>query len=132
MLAEERVLSGADVTIAGHCGLPFVADVDGHTWFNPGVIGMPANDGSPDGWYGLVEPRREGLALSTHRLAYDHAGASRALLGAGFANPYARALATGLWPSLDVLPETERLATGKPIAPVAVIARRRERLTAAE
>ena len=40
-----------DAVVAGHCGLPFSARVDGRLWHNPGVVGLPANDGRPDVWY---------------------------------------------------------------------------------
>ncbi len=110
--------SGADVTVAGHCGLPFVARSGPLTWFNPGVIGMPANDGTPGVWYGLIQGLGEGgVELSTHRLDYDHLGAAAAMRRCGHANGYARTLVTGLWPSLDVLPEAERAGAGRPLAP---------------
>ena len=46
VLAEELERAGADVIIAGHAGVPFIERVGRRTWFNPGVIGMPANDGT--------------------------------------------------------------------------------------
>lgn len=111
-LEEEVAQAGADVVLAGHCGLPFVAQVGRQTWFNAGVIGMPANDGTTDVWYGLVSPAAAGVALSTHRLGYDHAGAAAAMRRFGHANGYARTLLTGRWPSLDVLPANERTHSG--------------------
>ena len=54
VLAEELARSGADIVIAGHAGVPFIEKVGNGVWFNPGVIGMPANDGTPDIWYGLI------------------------------------------------------------------------------
>ncbi len=119
-IAEECQQSGADVTISGHCGVPFVARAGRRTWFNAGVIGMPANDGTPDVWYGLITRNDEGVQLSTHRLAYDHQGAAAAMRRSGHANGYARTLVTGLWPSLDILPEAERAATGVRIRPRAL------------
>jgi predicted phosphodiesterase len=110
VLAEEVVRAGADVVIAGHAGIPFAARVDGHLWFNPGVIGMPANDGTTEVWYGLIRAIGGELLLSTHRLAYDHHGAAAAMRRSGHANGYARTLITGLWPSLDILPPAEREA----------------------
>lgn len=113
-LEVEVAAAGVDVVIGGHCGIPFAhvfAD-GGKAWLNPGVIGMPANDGTPDGWYGVLELASDGVTFSTHRLAYDVAGAAAAMRRAGHANGYARALITGRWPSLDVLPEPERAATG--------------------
>ena len=66
VLAEECKAAGSDIVIAGHAGLPFVAKSGGRTWFNPGVIGMPANDGTPGVWYGLVTPNGEGV--TDHRI----------------------------------------------------------------
>lgn len=113
-LAVEAGAAGSDVVIAGHCGLPFIARTGGRTWFNAGVIGMPANDGSADVWFGLIEPlkERQGVRLSLHRLAYDHMRAAAALRRMRFADGYARTLIDGLWPSMDVLPETERQQRG--------------------
>jgi predicted phosphodiesterase len=114
-LAEEVSFAGADVIIAGHSGIPFVARVGRRVWFNPGVIGMPANDGTADVWYGLVRAIDGGLLLSMHRLQYDHHSAAAAMRRSGHANGYARTLITGLWPSLDILPPAEREAAGKRI-----------------
>jgi predicted phosphodiesterase len=121
VIAEELAATSASLVIAGHCGIPFIARSAGKVWLNPGVIGMPANDGTPDGWYGLVMVTHDGaLRLSTHRLAHDHAGAARSLRSAHYADAYAEALETGLWPSLDVLPPAERAATGRPLQELTV------------
>jgi predicted phosphodiesterase len=113
-LAREAVLADADVIIAGHSGLPFTARIGPALWFNPGVIGMPANDGTPDFWYGLITPDPDSgsLTFATRRLSYDHHAAAAGLRRQGHANGYARTFVTGLWPSLDMLPEAERAATG--------------------
>ncbi len=132
VLAGECRDAASDVIIAGHAGLPFIARASAMeasltgagiahtgrpTWFNPGVIGMPANDGTPDVWYGLVTAGAHGITLSSHRLAYDYRAASASMRRFGYANGYARALVTGLWPSLDILPEAERDMTGKRLRP---------------
>ncbi|MBU1209781.1 MAG: metallophosphatase family protein [Alphaproteobacteria bacterium] len=116
--ASELDEAAADFVISGHCGIPFVQHVGKRIWFNPGVIGMPANDGTADGWYGLIEgtPDYGGLRFSVRRLGYDAIGAAAALGLSGHANGYAEALLSGLWPSLDVLPAKERAATGQRIA----------------
>lgn len=116
-IATEWRDAGADIVIAGHCGIPFASRVGRGAWFNPGVIGMPANDGTTDSWYGLVAPVDGGLALSLHRLAYDHQAAAAAMRRSGHANEYARTLVTGIWPSFDVLPPAETAATGKRLRP---------------
>lgn len=115
VLTEELALAGADVVLAGHAGLPFIARAGSQTWFNPGVIGMPANTGTPDVWYGLMRAEAGAIVLSTRRLAYDHHTAAAAMRRHGHANGYARTLVTGLWPSLDILPPAERAATGRSI-----------------
>jgi predicted phosphodiesterase len=117
VLAEEMASADADVVVCGHSGLPFIDKIGRGVWFNPGVIGMPANDGTPDVWYGLIRIEDDRVVLSTHRLGYDHMAAAAAMRRFGHANGYARSLITGLWPSLDVLPPTEAAATGKKIRP---------------
>jgi hypothetical protein len=80
-------------------------------WHNSGVIGMPANDGTPRVWYLVLTPTKDGVSISHHALNYDHAAAARMRaepLPAG----YAHCLETGLWRSLDVLPGQEKAATG--------------------
>jgi hypothetical protein len=119
-LAEELTWAGTDVVISGHCGLPFIEKVgiekvSRGVWFNPGVIGIPANDGTPDVWHGLITLQVGKVVLSTHRLGYDHLATAAAMRRFGHANGYARSLITGLWPSLDVLPPPERAATGKKV-----------------
>lgn len=112
VLAEEMAAADRDVVVAGHCGLPFIAAVGSGYWFNPGVIGMPANDGTREVWYGLITWEHGAVKLSTRRLAYDHNAAAAAMRRSGHANGYARTLVTGIWPSFDVLPVAERSATG--------------------
>ena len=131
-IAEELARTDADVVIAGHCGIPFARNIGQRVWFNPGVIGMPANDGTPEVWYGLVHVEQGELVLSTHRLAYDHIGAAAALRRSGHADGYARTLITGLWPSLDILPAAERAATGRRITPRTLRVRLRAPAAAAE
>ncbi len=113
-LCAETDQAGCDIIIGGHAGIPFIERLSQKkAWFNPGVIGMPANDGTPDGWYGLVLERGDDLVLETRRLRYDFHNAAAAMRRSGHANAYARALITGEWPSLDVLPEKEKAAKGR-------------------
>ena len=55
-----RDLDALDVdgVIAGHCGLPFTEIIDGRLWHNAGVVGMPANDGTPRTWYSVLSQVR--------------------------------------------------------------------------
>ncbi len=106
----------ADGVIGGHCGLPFTRISPAGLWHNPGVIGMPANDGTARGWFSVLTPGPAGLALSHHALAFDAAGAAASMRAAGLPGAYAEALETGLWPACDVLPAPELGRRGIPYA----------------
>ncbi len=105
--------SGADCIIGGHSGIPFGQTLESGGWLNSGVIGMPANDGSPDGWYMLLQAG-DPVTCSWHRLAYDYQQSSRSTIDAGMVE-YGKALTDGLWPSMDVLPPAERAQQGRPL-----------------
>lgn len=114
--ASEFDRSGADCIIAGHAGMPFTRAVGGRLWHNPGSLGMPANDGTPHGWYSILRPIADGVRITHHAFSYDQTTAAAKMRAAGLPEGYAACLETGLWPSLDVLPERERAATGWPLA----------------
>ena len=118
VLAEELALTGAEGVIGGHCGLPFTRRVDGKLWHNSGAIGLPANDGTPRGWYSVLTPRPEGIEIRHLPLDYDHAGAAQAMRAAGLPEGYAAAMERGIWPSFDVLPAAEQAATAASLAPM--------------
>lgn len=106
--------AGVEVIVGGHCGIPFGQRIDNCYWLNAGVIGMPANDGGSHGWYMLIDPEDSALSVSWHRLEYDHETSRQSTIAAGMPE-YGRALTSGIWPSMDVLPETERQQAGQPL-----------------
>ena len=107
--------AGFDGVVAGHCGLPFSRVGPAGLWHNPGVIGMPANDGTGRGWFSVLAPvPGGGVEVQHHALAYDAAGAATAMRAAGLPEGYATALETGLWPNCDVLPAAELARRGQP------------------
>ncbi len=108
---------GADAVIGGHCGVPFTQILDGRLWHNAGVIGMPANDGTPRVWYSLLSETDGGIAVTLHALDYDHAAAAQAMRDNGLPEGYASCLETGLWPNMDVMPAAERVHVGAPLKP---------------
>ena len=121
---QELEKTGEDIVIGGHSGLPFQYSHDNRYWLNAGVIGMPANDGTQDGWYMLLTPsescadtpsKEKSIEVSWHRLSYDVTETQQRMIQAGLNTPYKDALATGLWPSMDVLPEDERSKQGQPL-----------------
>ena len=114
--AQAEADGPCDLVIAGHSGIPFIAPLSRGTWLNAGVIGMPANDGTPDGWFAELRPLRGGVHIELCRLAFDQSAAAAAMRRSGHANGYARTLITGIWPSFDVLPDAEKQRTGEPLA----------------
>ncbi|WP_211827328.1 metallophosphoesterase family protein [Kistimonas asteriae] len=108
-----------DCIIAGHCGLPFAQKTEAGYWLNAGVIGMPANDGTRDTWYALLDSDNGQPVFQLQRLTYDWHATVATMVEHAMDNGYAKALATGLWPSLDVLPNVERKQQGIPLAPLA-------------
>ncbi|TPG52419.1 metallophosphoesterase [Roseomonas nepalensis] len=119
-LAEEIRATGCDGVVAGHCGIPFARRVGEGLWVNAGAIGMPADDGTPRGWFALLRPQGGTLRVELRPLDYDHAAAAAAMRAAGLPEGYAAALGSGLWPSADILPAEERRRRGQALAPVAL------------
>ena len=109
--------------IGGHCGIPFgqrindPSDTNGSPvfWLNTGVIGMPANDGTTDGWYMIIGDSPSGLTATWHRLCYDSNQPVQAMQAEQLCAPYQQGLVSGLWPSMDILPDQERQGRGKPL-----------------
>jgi predicted phosphodiesterase len=110
---NELALSHASLILGGHCGLPFTKKTDNKIWHNSGSIGMPANDGTTRTWFSVMDIKHNILNIETHALAYDHQKAFSEMKKAGMHNGYADALLSGLWPSMDVLPITEKQKTGQ-------------------
>lgn len=113
----DQLLRGeADVILAGHCGLPFSQTQDGQAWLNPGVIGMPANDGTTRVWYMLIDTDAEGGFHFSHQaFEYDYPEAAARMRAEGLPAPYARTLETGLWDNMEILPTAESLQQGVPL-----------------
>ena len=117
-LTAEIAATGCDGVIAGHCGMPFARRFGAALWVNAGAIGMPADDGTPRTWFAVLTPGAASLRVELLPLDYDHASAAAAMRAARLPEGYAAALASGLWPSCDVLPPEERARRGTPLAPV--------------
>lgn len=112
----ELAQSGTNCVIAGHTGIPFTRHVGGRIWHNCGAVGLPANDGTPRGWFTILTPMVHGVRFEHRPLHYDHITAARKMRNAGLSGEYAGALESGLWPTMDILPEAERSGVGKPIS----------------
>jgi len=113
--AADFMLADVEVIIGGHAGLPFLDQVilntKTKTWLNPGVIGMPANDGTPDTWYVILENEN----IHFHRLGYNYEKAGEAMEKHPLPEAYAETLRTGLWDNCDILPPAETAQMGEKI-----------------
>ena len=112
----ELAQAGTDSVIAGHTGIPFTRHVGGRIWHNCGALGLPANDGTPRGWFTILTPMVHGVRFEHRPLHYDHITAARKMRNVSLSGEYATALETGLWPTMDILPDAERSGVGKPIS----------------
>lgn len=110
---EELAETECDAVIGGHCGLPFTRLIGSRLWHNSGALGMPANDGTSRVWFSVLSPHDDGLLISHHPLQPRHDITAAKMARAGLPEAYGKALGSGLWPSLDILPETEKAATGQ-------------------
>ncbi|MEX0694353.1 MAG: metallophosphoesterase family protein [Rhodospirillales bacterium] len=112
---------GVDAIIGGHSGVPFTQQLGTRLWHNAGVIGMPANDGTPRVWYSLISREGDGISIEIRPLDYDHGAAAASIRAKKLPTGYAGCLEDGLWPNMDVMPEAEQIKAGRPILPTSVI-----------
>ncbi|GAB5552657.1 MAG: hypothetical protein Sapg2KO_22480 [Saprospiraceae bacterium] len=105
--------TNADFILAGHCGLPFNNQKADQYWLNPGVIGMPANDGTTRVWYMLLQKTEDGLLFEHKSFDFDHEETFARMLETELPIAYAKTLTSGLWDNNDILPEQETQAQGQ-------------------
>ncbi|MBU1822030.1 MAG: metallophosphoesterase [Bacteroidetes bacterium] len=104
--------TGADVILAGHAGLPFADERADSCWLNAGVIGMPANDGTPRVWYLLLDDAHGQFSYSFESFTYNHGLANQLMLENELPATYAQTLLTGIWDNCEILPEVEKALQG--------------------
>jgi predicted phosphodiesterase len=114
---KQRALTNAnaDIVLAGHSGVPFGQAFEQGYWLNAGVIGMPANNGQAHTYYMTIEAIDGQWRARWHALHYEVSTTQAAMEKAGLNTPYQTALATGRWPSMDVLPNLEKSQQGQSI-----------------
>lgn len=104
-----------DIILAGHSGIPFVDTKKGKTWFNAGVIGMPANDGNKNVWFGIMDHKNDSITFKHESYAYDFHTASEKMTSNNLPASYAKTLKTGIWDNCEILPDVETEQQGKPL-----------------
>ncbi|WP_299013179.1 metallophosphoesterase family protein [uncultured Polaribacter sp.] len=97
----------SDVIIAGHCGLPFHHLQENKIWLNPGVIGMPANDGNSDVWYVILDDEKDTFNFTHKTLTYNYKLTSKLMQNGVLPEEYSRTIVTGIWDNTEILPAIE-------------------------
>lgn len=105
----------SNVIIAGHSGLPFNDTHNDLLWLNPGVIGMPANDGATSVWYMILDDTDASLHFEHKQLDYDYLLANKLMIERNLPNEYAKTLVTGIWDNTEILPLAETALQGQAI-----------------
>lgn len=108
---EIAKLLEVDVIVAGHSGLPFMQQLENAYWINPGVIGMPANDGTTRVWYTIYNSQTK--TFSSRALKYDFNKASQEMIAKKLPMEYAKTLVDGIWDNCEILPSEETKAQGE-------------------
>lgn len=108
--------TGSDIIISNHCGLPFKHWINNEgklkLWISPGIIGMPANDGTCRSWFTVLDTKN--IQVEFHAFCYDHTKTCDLIKESVRAKPYANSLKTGIWENCN-LPESESQQQGIPI-----------------
>ena len=97
----------SDVIVAGHCGLPFFHQKNELLWLNPGVIGMPANDGNSKVWYAILDDSNGDFKFKHHQMEYNHELTSKLMQNGLLPTEYAQTINTGIWDNTEILPAVE-------------------------
>ena len=77
-LKELARMAEADIIICGHSHQPFVREVDGAWFINPGSVGRP-DDGDPRACYAVLEITPDSIDVHHYRVAYDIERAANAI-----------------------------------------------------
>ncbi|CAN0600592.1 unnamed protein product, partial [Ectocarpus sp. 12 AP-2014] len=107
--------TNSTIIIAGHCGLPFHQTLKENVWLNPGVIGMPANDGTPRVWYMILDIIDGEVTYAHHSFEYDAETAQKLMYKNHLPEAYGDTLTSGIWDNMEILPELEKMGQGIPI-----------------
>ena len=96
----------ADVIVATHTGLPWTRELSGgRTFVNCGVLGRPANDGTTEVGYVVLDARGPDYV----RLPYDHERLAAEMQAEALPAPFIETIQTGWWTTcLEILPGKER------------------------
>jgi len=98
----------ADIIVATHTGLPWSRQLsNGRLFLNCGVLGRPANDGTTEVGYTILDAATGPQYI---RLAYDHDALAAEMEAEDLPKPFIETVRTGWWTTcLEILPARERV-----------------------
>jgi len=99
-----------DVILGTHTGLHWERRLGERSWYvNAGALGRPANDGSTEVWYALLEADGSGLHTKFVPVTYDHDALADEMRDERLPEEFIETIRTGWWTTcLEVLPGKER------------------------
>ena len=102
-------LTGSDVLLCTHTGIPWQRELDGTLIVNVGAVGRPANDGSRDTWYAVLELEDGEAWAELVPVSYDWRAQAESMRAAGVPEPFVETIESGWWTTcLEVVPPPER------------------------
>jgi pyruvate-formate lyase-activating enzyme/predicted phosphodiesterase len=102
-------VSGAEVLLCTHTGIPWQRRVDGCLVVNVGAVGRPANDGRRETWYAVLDLDRGRVGAELVPVAYDWGAQAASMRAAGLPGPFVETIETGWWTTcLEIVPPAER------------------------
>lgn len=103
----------ADAMLCTHTGLHWHRRLpSGRHVINVGVIGRPANDGTPRVWYSVLDGRGHDLRVEQVPIDYDHQALAGEMRDEELPDEFIQTILTGWWTTcLEVLPARERSAS---------------------
>ena len=108
-LRMRLALSGAEVLLCTHTGIPWQRRVDGTLVVNVGVIGRPANDGRRQTWYAVLDLDDGKASAELFPVLYDWQAQAESMRAAGLPDAFVETIETGWWTTcLEVVPPRER------------------------
>jgi uncharacterized Fe-S cluster-containing radical SAM superfamily protein len=112
-LAQRVRASGAGVLLCTHTGIPWQRRIGGTLVVNVGAVGRPANDGSTDTWYAVLDLAGGQARAELVPVSYDWRAQADSMRAAGLPEAFAETIETGWWTTcLEVVPPRER-ASGR-------------------
>jgi putative phosphoesterase len=94
-LRELIKLTNAEFILCGHTHVPFVREVDGITFINPGSVGKPI-DGDPRACYAVLKVKKDEVSVEPYRVDYNIDEALSSMREAELPELYIRSLQLSL------------------------------------